>query len=435
MANTCGICLENGVPIVCSCGLAACKLCIRRYVSDSINEACCMGCKAAYTYEFMVNTLGKTWYHTTYKTTRKNVLFDRELTKTPMAIELMEQLRDRDRAYERMVELRKAHEFHQARYRESFDEYYRLCDIAAGIRRAAAPAAATTTTTVLYGDCPKEDCSGVLDAQRVCVRCKTATCKACLEPVGDTDTESHVCDEDTLKTIEMLRKDTKPCPSCSTPIHKISGCYQMWCTKCHTTFHYRTMEILHEVTHNPHYTEWLANNIHAARPADGARCEGRVTPFRVIDAFRRVLDKNKMETCLEVARFASHVRMIVLPAIRRKIERHTENPQTVRVRLSQYLRGDVTKEYVQKHLFHDYKQIRRWTSLLELWTMCANTVDILVDNALIDKDVATMVASVKKLAGYVNQHSLYIHKAFGNVSPFTFKIKEENSRVLFTTTS
>jgi len=119
--------------------------------------------------------------------------------------------------------------------------------------------------------CPKQDCHGFVAKDQgtmlplatdcpltmlplaTCTTCKSQICTKCREVVK----LNHECDLETIKTIKMIESETKPCPGCGIQIHKIQGCYQMWCTQCHTTFHYRTGEILKEPIHNPHYTEWL----------------------------------------------------------------------------------------------------------------------------------------------------------------------------------
>ena len=106
----------------------------------------------------------------------------------------------------------------------------------------------------IFCKCPKQGCHGfVLQGTTSCTTCNVEICLECRE----VKEIHHECDSNTLKSIKMIESETKPCPGCGIQIHKIQGCYQMWCTQCHTTFHYRTGEILKEPIHNPHYIEWL----------------------------------------------------------------------------------------------------------------------------------------------------------------------------------
>lgn len=68
--------------------------------------------------------------------------------------------------------------------------------------------------------------------------------------------DKHVCNPDDVATAKLLNHDTRSCPKCDTPIYKIDGCDQMWCTQCHTAFSWKTGEIQTRI-HNPHYYEWL----------------------------------------------------------------------------------------------------------------------------------------------------------------------------------
>ena len=118
--------------------------------------------------------------------------------------------------------------------------------------------------------CPDACCRGFLDSKFVCGTCETPFCKDCHEKL----TDDHVCDENTKATIKMLAKDTKSCPSCSTPIHKIHGCDQMFCTQCNTAFSWQTGQIETRNIHNPHYYEWVRQGNGNLRQPGDAVCGG-----------------------------------------------------------------------------------------------------------------------------------------------------------------
>ena len=89
--------------------------------------------------------------------------------------------------------------------------------------------------------CPQESCRGFLSTGYKCGICNLFTCPKCLEIVGDKKINpDHVCDEDKVKSAELIKATTKPCPGCGERIQKIEGCDQMWCTGCHTAFSWRT---------------------------------------------------------------------------------------------------------------------------------------------------------------------------------------------------
>ena len=65
----------------------------------------------------------------------------------------------------------------------------------------------------------------------------------------------HTCNPDVRATAQLLDNDTRPCPRCSSLIHKIDGCDHMWCTQCHVSFSWDKGTI-ETSRHNPHYYEW-----------------------------------------------------------------------------------------------------------------------------------------------------------------------------------
>ena len=129
--------------------------------------------------------------------------------------------------------------------------------------------------------CP--NCPAFLNQDHICPSCDTRICKHCRDIIpldakiikpaengdGSAPTEEvtspakkdkhtiHRCDPDTLKTIEQLKQDSKPCPKCGTMTFKISGCHQMWCTECHATWDWKSGKIVTGVIHNPHYFQYM----------------------------------------------------------------------------------------------------------------------------------------------------------------------------------
>ncbi len=450
----CDICVDLHVLIKCKCGLDACQGCIRQYLLESINDPMCMGCKIPYTYDFINTHLGKTWHSGEYKKSRKAVLLDRELAKAPLAMEYIEQRDTADRLDAQLKYTREQQAAKKLAMEQAKEDYENTCrevrltkrdlltarrlEKGAGVRQGGH----ATSDQRLYSKCPSENCPGMLNGQHVCVTCGVHTCNLCCE-IKDGDGKEHKCDPNTLETIKLLRADTKPCPKCKTPIHKIEGCYQMWCTKCHTTFHYRTLEILKETIHNPHYTEWAANNIAVER--EGNACDAEEDPVRrIARAFR---DDNKViagrchnaiarRICLEIQRFHAHAERVVLPSIATRLAHASDDPQTVRVRLAKHLQGMMPVSRLQTALFSSSKQRQRWADMQALWTMCVNSLQALVEMAIINHDIELLVDQTKQLVDYMNEKADRISKIYGNKTQFKihFVINREREERRSTTT-
>lgn len=103
--------------------------------------------------------------------------------------------------------------------------------------------------------CPSENCKFMLNKEFHCENCQVSFCKECMAPVEDVET--HVCNEETVKTIKLIKKNSKPCPGCGTSISKIDGCDQMWCILCKKGFSWKTGRIDTGRIHNPEYFRWI----------------------------------------------------------------------------------------------------------------------------------------------------------------------------------
>ena len=110
--------------------------------------------------------------------------------------------------------------------------------------------------------CPKDNCLGFLSTKWKCGLCETKVCSKCL--AIKEEGLPHECNEDDVKSAELIKKETRSCPSCGTNIYKILGCDQMWCVQCHTAFSWKTGMKLTGIIHNPHFFQWQANGGEAA---------------------------------------------------------------------------------------------------------------------------------------------------------------------------
>jgi hypothetical protein len=103
------------------------------------------------------------------------------------------------------------------------------------------------------------ECKGVLienenHNQFICKNCFLIVCKFCEMNITD---DNHICTEENIDSIELLKKETRNCPNCSLKISKIDGCDHMWCFNCHCFFDWKTMKILKGKISNPDYYLYL----------------------------------------------------------------------------------------------------------------------------------------------------------------------------------
>ena len=281
--------------------------------------------------------------------------------------------------------------------------------------------------------CPCNECKGFLDNKNICGVCDRKYCKDC--NVELYEGEDHVCDEDTKKTMRLLKRDSKPCPKCQCVIHKIDGCDQMWCPDCKTAFSWEKGTIETRV-HNPHYYEYLRNTqgfvprepedeVEEEEEEEGG-CGGlRFNENNAVflgrleyqhDGVRRHTNYMRMWRCL------SHAQGWALD--RWDVQTDVEDKQRLwRVR---YLIGDITEKHWKKALQMQDKDLRKRAeirSVLETYIQVG--CDILRDMAKGNLDLNEKVEKHQKLIIYFQNIFVKISKLYGCVVPY-FEKNEEN---------
>lgn len=144
-----------------------------------------------------------------------------------------------------------------------------------------------------FKKCVQENCRGYLESNWQCGICSSWVCQQCLTIKKCKEDESHECSEDMKATVQSLQENTKPCPKCFTPIYKMEGCNQMWCTQCHIAFHWVSGEIITKF-HNPHFVEFRRrNNMVLSRDPNDVECNRSLDDEKLQDSLYEKFSQKK----------------------------------------------------------------------------------------------------------------------------------------------
>ena len=232
------------------CNFKSCQDCTMRFMLniDDIRPRCMeTSCKKVWSFEFISDNFSKSFSNDKYRKRRAEILFEREKSLLPDTINLLQETKIKIK-YERTI-------------KDIQDENSMLKDILAQNNKSIQKYkdkinnrnnVKDTKKKEFIRKCPVEDCRGFLSTSLKCGICDIYACKDC----HMVKEEDHKCNPDTVATVKFLASDTKPCPACRCLIHKIHGCDQMYCTKCHTPFSWIRGTIEKGVIHNPHFYEF-----------------------------------------------------------------------------------------------------------------------------------------------------------------------------------
>ena len=314
------------------CGNAICCTCYKTWLLDNINEPHCEGCDGVWTKEFLYTTkLTKTWVDNVYYGDyRKNLQLDRQkamLTDTMHKLpnfdytnrdkiekKLNDERQDINKVIDEKVkiinEVRREIDKLEGLKQKIRDERYK-------IKRYYNPECLSKGIDKdihFICKCPYEttegSCNGMIQSHNFkCKMCEQTICRMCRQPnqqitiidkeKGIKQVQKHVCKDEDVETIKLLRNDTKPCPKCAVPIHKLEGCRQMWCTVCHALFDWKTgkFESMKNV-HNPHALRYLRENNQLDRNPLDIPCGGliRIVQIKCLEyIYRKIYPSSATE--------------------------------------------------------------------------------------------------------------------------------------------
>lgn len=437
MASCCNVCCvsynkSSRAQVKCcfeDCDFDACKSCVRKYLLSTTKDPHCMNCKKAWNQDFMTMNLNRSFIAQEYKQARMDVLLDAEMSKMPQTMEAAQREK-------KTIEKRKEMHGIENQIYTLNEQIKQLVEAKAVIRmdiynlhNNSEKNASEKRKFIM--PCPGNDCRGFLNTQYKCEMCNMHTCSKCLVLIGPNKNVEHVCNEDMVKSAELIKKETKPCPACGTRISKISGCNQMWCTNCHIAFSWTSGVIDNGPVHNPHFYEFQKTThggVAPRNPGDivcGGMCNymtlrSRLSSksFYYLNKTNQTQDncyyiKNLLSGFYALHRIGVHISEVSLPYYREQA-RDIDHNEGLRV---QYILQNKTKEELRTTVYkRDYVRQKNKEILHILELVGVTLIEIFVQIVNSKNDGHEFIAELEQ--HHINFMNLgsYANEQLENVS-------------------
>ena len=218
--SSCNICAETynnstrSIVKCLYCEYTSCRNCCERWILDNNTPRCLnYNCNKEWTRKFLIENFTKTFMSTIYKKHREKVLFDEQRALLPATQPIVEQIIEGEHINEQINDYSKEIRKLQVEVGRLLVKKHNLLNEKTNERR------------IFIRACPDEECRGFLSSQWKCGLCDKWTCNKCHIIIGHNKETEHICNENDIKTAQLLKNDTKPCPTCGTGIYKIDGCF------------------------------------------------------------------------------------------------------------------------------------------------------------------------------------------------------------------
>ena len=443
MSNECPICISpynksNRLPICCpdaNCQYTACRDCIKQYILTDNSDPKCMDCSKSFPRTFLQSMMTHSWLTKEFKQSRKVTLTERQKAMIPETMPYIEQKKKTDVYLAQINNHALTIRQKQQEIVALREEQAALCELINRIRNGESIISEKEKKQHTI-KCP--ECPAFLNNDYICPSCNTRICKHCRDIIpinakiikpseGSKASEGsgsdqnmklttrakpdkqeiHECNPDTLKTAQMLKQDTKPCPKCGTQIFKISGCDQMWDPQCGTAFSWKTGKIVTGVIHNPHYFQFMNQNGGMPRQPGDVVCGGLpsiltinrilvwIPPHQSLQKMQELVLQNKLNELTfarteqaghkiietinnriifsHVIRVVGHINDVEIPKYR--LDMSEASTRMIRI---EYIEQKITEEDFGKLLFEKERQVEKSTEILHVLETFVNvTTDIL----------------------------------------------------------
>lgn len=337
----CGICSEKfnkttRKPIECeSCKHICCRSCATKYMQSLHVDMHCMNCKEEWGRGFMIENFTKVFIGREYKNHLRDIYLEREISTITACVSYLEsenKISSSRKEIGNNMELIRSLYLRNDELRNSINHEQTLME---NFLNSRSSDSSEIEKIVINGRCQVDGCNGFITDKWSCSTCHTKICQTCMEQKND----NHECNPSIKESVSFIKNDTKPCPSCSIRVHRIEGCYQMWCTNCNTAFDWTHGTIIKNTQnfHNPHYTEYVQRN-----PNTSESLYARISRSTHVSRYAK-------EEIIE------HVRQIyhVLDCIDEKKMMMSSN-RSIKMLKIKYLKNEITKDELRLRIEKEY---------------------------------------------------------------------------------
>lgn len=411
------------------CDHACCKPCLSRYLLSSPDDASCMNpdCRKRLGREVLIKILSRTFLNGPYKKHREDCLLDKEMSLMPSTQPHVEAELKRREHVRRMTLLKEE----RVRLMQALTDNRRQMAREADFRISHTPSSHFTQPCSYLG------CRGFLSStSSTCSVCGRRTCKECNSPMEEEEEEvgegekgregeeggssstrpskdqrskRHVCDENAKLNVQMMRRDTKCCPSCGWGITKLDGCDHMYCTQCSTSFSWRTGQIINGNAGNPHYYEAMRQGRILGREPGDTPCGGIPTVYELTRSI-------SSSTPHRVLRFVNHVSYYELE--RYPVETPVDANRDLRIL---YSLGSISKEDFKVRLQRREKSSEKKREVGLVLQMVVHTLGDELRRLLLEKDEAAFLSHCESIVDYANESLKHVASQFQCKVPFIQK--------------
>ena len=372
----CNVCVEKynksyRAKLACPyCAFEFCRECCKTWVLGETTARCMSStCGKDWTRQFLSKAMTQVFMKDDYKKHRETILFDQERALLPATQPIVESIIKCEKLSDEQNEIRNQIGDLYRKITEIDNEKYTLRNGRNGIRNQR---------SVFIKACPDGECRGFLSSQWKCGLCEKWTCPECNEIKGLSRDGEHVCNPDNVATAKLLENDTKSCPGCGEGINKMEGCDQMFCTRCHTGFSWKTGRIETNI-HNPHYYEWLrrtGGGREVQRNPNEILCGREVNHVLVREITRKMrliqVPKTTMDRLSVIGESIIHIRFVNMERYRGD---RILNNEEYRI---EYLRKKITEEKFKHEIQRDDKRFQRNREITDIIQLFMDTVTDIV---------------------------------------------------------
>ena len=396
------------------CEYSPCRSCFQRYLTETTLDPHCMNCKKGFTYEFVSETCTAVFVSKSLKQHRENVLFDREKALLPITqndvliekerrnikIQMNENIEQQNKLKIKLSRLNNEHHILNNRY-------YTV---------GTGESSISSEVKKFVRKCPVIDCRGFLSTKWKCGTCETNICKKCNEVNDITHIE---CKPENVASMELINKDTKPCPNCGTMIFKIDGCNQIWCVDCYTAWDWNTSRIEVGRIHNPHYYDFMRkqnNGIIPRNPGDNP-C-GRLPDYYYLQqSFRtkKIILKSEITSQISnVHRIITHIERVELRHYEPR-DNNTFKKERVLYLLNELSENDFKKTLQQREKRNDKN--REFSQVYRMFIDVGTDTLTKIFESTTSEEVIVHTQVFEPLTKYFNESLCRIAKRYKCVYP------------------